>query len=319
MKNIIVIVIALFLSLSHMAMSQVLDSVAQKHIVDSLVQANKTDSLKKEQRVDSLAKMQRQDSLLKVVSAPVVPVKSFPEGDENKYNLRQFGRELGDYFVSPFHWKGKDFLKLGGVAVFTYGIIQLDEPIRGLSVRNDAFKNNFVMRSLGDEWGGFFVTPVMAVGITSYALISKDNFARKIGFEIAEAGLFSETVSFLSKFLVGRGRPYYEHGAYYYKSPTFFNPPINSMPAGHADAAFAMSTVLSKNAKKPFWKVMAYVPAALTFISRVYTDQHWTSDVFVGAALGHFVACWVVNQHEHPNARVQISSIYPVGIKIGLD
>ena len=271
------------------------------------------------QTSDSLLQIHHQDSLSQLIDAPVLPKEKIPDVDENKYNFRQFGREMGDYFVSPFHWKGKDFLKLGGVAVVTYGVIQLDESIRGIAIRNPAYKNNFTMRSIGDEWGGFFVTPAMAIGITTFGLISKNNNAKKIGFEIAEAGLFSETVSFLSKFLVGRGRPYYEHGAYYYRPFTFFAPIVNSMPAGHADAAFAMSTVLSRNAKKPFWKIMAYVPAAFTVVSRIYTDQHWSSDVFVGAALGYFVGSWVVNQHEHPDSRVQISSIYPVGIKIGLN
>jgi hypothetical protein len=30
----------------------------------------------------------------------------------------------------------------------------------------------------------------------------------------------------------------------------------------------------------------------------VYQDKHWTSDNFAGAALGYFVATWVVDKHE---------------------
>ena len=33
-------------------------------------------------------------------------------------------------------------------------------------------------------------------------------------------------------------------------------------------------------------------------VSRVYQDKHWISDCFMGAALGYFIATWVVDKHE---------------------
>jgi hypothetical protein len=45
-------------------------------------------------------------------------------------------------------------------------------------------------------------------------------------------------------------------------------------------------------------KILAYVPAALSVIGRVYLDKHWTSDVFLGGAIGYLTATWVVDQHE---------------------
>ena len=53
-----------------------------------------------------------------------------------------------------------------------------------------------------------------------------------------------------------------------------------------------------------------------TFASRIYQDYHWTSDDVLGAAIGAFVAEWVVNQHEANDHRVELSSIYPITIKI---
>jgi membrane-associated phospholipid phosphatase len=102
---------------------------------------------------------------------------------------------------------------------------------------------------------------------------------------------------------------------------TFFSQDYHSLPGGHNTAAFAMSTVLSRNAKPVWLKIIAYVPAALTFVSRVYQDQHWTSDDFLGAALGYVIATWVVDQHEQVDNRIQVSSATPymISITIALD
>lgn len=64
---------------------------------------------------------------------------------------------------------------------------------------------------------------------------------------------------------------------------------------------------------------IACVPAVLTFVSRVYQDQHWTSHDFLGAAIGYFVVTWVVDHHEQGGNRVQISSVYPLTIRITLN
>ena len=88
------------------------------------------------------------------------------------------------------------------------------------------------------------------------------------------------------------------------------------MPSGHSTVAFILSTVFSRNADSPILKVLAYVPAAVTMISRVYQDQHWTSDTFAGAALGYFVGTWVVDHHEQSDSPVKIISAFPLSIRI---
>ena len=91
------------------------------------------------------------------------------------------------------------------------------------------------------------------------------------------------------------------------------------MPGGHCVIGFALSTVLSRNAGPLWLKGLAYVPAALTFVSRVYQDRHWTSDELLGASFGYFIATWVVDQHEQGESRIQLSSVFPLTISIALD
>jgi membrane-associated phospholipid phosphatase len=98
-----------------------------------------------------------------------------------------------------------------------------------------------------------------------------------------------------------------------------FKSPYNSFPAGHADAAMAISTVLAKNTDSYILKVVAYIPAALCLVQRVYSDNHWSSDVVISSALGYFVANWVVNLHDQKESRVSVTSLYPLGLTVSLD
>jgi len=72
----------------------------------------------------------------------------------------------------------------------------------------------------------------------------------------------------------------------------------NALPSGHAALSFSLSTVLSSLTDDPYLKGLFYVPAVITCVSRVYQNYHWTSDVFVGAALGYFVGNFIVDRHN---------------------
>jgi membrane-associated phospholipid phosphatase len=120
---------------------------------------------------------------------------------------------------------------------------------------------------------------------------------------------------------LGRARPYVDEGSksFHPFSSLFFKQDYQSLPGGHTTVAFVLSTVLSRNAKSGWLKGLAYLPAALTFVSRIYQDQHWTSDDFLGGVIGYFIATWVVDQHEAEVNRVQLSSVCPLTIRIMLN
>jgi membrane-associated phospholipid phosphatase len=118
---------------------------------------------------------------------------------------------------------------------------------------------------------------------------------------------------------IGRARTNQNLGRAAYKPFTIFGEDYHSMPGGHSTAAFVLSTVLSRNLSSPFLKVIVYVPAVVTLVSRVSQDFHWTSDDLLGGAIGFFVADWVCNTHEQKESRVQLTSLYPLTLKIGLN
>jgi len=232
----------------------------------------------------------------------------------NRYDFSQLLHESGLLVVRPIKWKGGDWIKFGVAAAVTFSLMQEDQRIRTIALNNPKYSQSLPME-VGNQWGGFYFGPILALSLYTTGILAKSYKTKKIGFEIAQGILYSEAVSFVSKGCISRSRPFTDQGASDYHPFSFFDSPHNSFPAGHVDAAVALSTVLSKNANSGFLKVIAYVPAALTVTSRIIQDEHWASDVFIGGVIGYFVGKWVVNRHEIKESRVQVVSIYPFSLK----
>jgi membrane-associated phospholipid phosphatase len=77
---------------------------------------------------------------------------------------------------------------------------------------------------------------------------------------------------------------------------TFFNPgksPFkgSSFPSGHATAAFSVATVVANRYGNHKWVPWAvYSVATLISISRITTNAHFSSDVFLGASYGYTIS-----------------------------
>jgi membrane-associated phospholipid phosphatase len=236
-----------------------------------------------------------------------------------KYDFSQFGNETWSFIKQPTQWEGSDWLKLGLIGAGTFALMQTaDQPIRDAVLKDQRYYRS-VPIEFGRIWGELYMPVVLFAGFGIHSLLADDIGTRKIAFEIGQASLYAGAITYILKAAVGRARPLTNEGS------TSFHPfsalisyDHQSLPGGHNAAAFVLSTVLSRNAKPVWLKVLAYLPAALTFVSRIYQDKHWTSDDFLGAAIGYFVATWVVDQHENNNSIVESSPTYPLSIRIAL-
>ncbi|PKL81645.1 MAG: hypothetical protein CVV24_14215 [Ignavibacteriae bacterium HGW-Ignavibacteriae-3] len=237
-----------------------------------------------------------------------------------KYTFSQFGDETWSFIKQPTKWDGGDWLKLGLMGAVSFLAIEtIDQPVRDAVLRDQKYYKSVPME-FGRMWGEIYSPVVFFGGFAAYSLITNDIESRKIAFEVGQASLYAAGISFVFKLAIGRSRPYLEKGTHSF-SPfeSILNQDNKSIPSGHSTVAFIISTVLSRNIKSPIWKVLIYIPAVLTMISRVYQDQHWVSDTFAGAALGYFVATWVVDQHEKKSSSILgMSPMYPLSIRIAL-
>jgi membrane-associated phospholipid phosphatase len=131
-----------------------------------------------------------------------------------------------------------------------------------------------------------------------------------------QAVVYAEGVTQSLKFVFGRARPYENQGAFSYHPFQLSDMGFHSLPGGHNTNGWAMSTVLSRNVHSKTLKALAFLPAALTFFSRVYQDQHWSSDDFLGASIGYFVGSWVVDHHQRKESAVNVSGVFPFTVSI---
>jgi membrane-associated phospholipid phosphatase len=235
-----------------------------------------------------------------------------------KYTFPQFWNETGDFIKQPGKWDGNDWLKIGLISAGTVLIMETaDQPVRDAVLRNQKYYMSAPIE-FGRMWGELYAPVVLFSGFAMHSLIANDNGTRKIAYEIGQASLYAGALTFLLKTAIGRARPYTEEGiTSFHPFSSLFNQDDHSLPGGHSTAAFVLSTVLSRNAKPVWLKVLAYLPAALTFVSRIYQDQHWTSDNVMGAAFGYLIATWVVDMHENNTSTVDVSA-FPLSIRIAL-
>ncbi|MBE0645888.1 MAG: phosphatase PAP2 family protein [Bacteroidetes bacterium] len=240
-----------------------------------------------------------------------------PPAEPLSYTFSQFGNETWSFVKQPGNWDAGDVLRMGLIAGGAYLIMETaDQPIRDLAQRNQASAKNIPME-FGRLWGDLSAPVVLFTGFAVHSLLTGDPKTRKIGYEIGQASLYAGAVAFIMKSVIGRGRPYLNEGTTsFHPFSSIFNDDYKSLPGGHTTAGFVLSTVLSRNVEPTWLKIVAYIPAALTFISRIYQDKHWTSDDFTGAALGYFIATWVVDQHEMSSTTVGMSSTLPLSITI---
>ncbi|HTY37765.1 MAG TPA: phosphatase PAP2 family protein [Bacteroidota bacterium] len=254
-----------------------------------------------------------------IVTLLLIPVFCVsPLRAQNSYNFSQFGHETVDFIKQPVHWDGNDWLKLGLAGAGTFLVMQIDQPVRDEMMKDRNYYNSVPIK-FGRYWGETYTTAIAAGAFALHGLLTENNATKKVGFEIVQAALYSGGLTTALKLALGRARPFMNEGTSRYRLFTIWDDGYHSFPSGHTTLAFALSTVLSRNADSRTLKVLAYVPAAMTVFSRVYQDYHWTSDCVAGAIIGYVVATWVVDLHETNEPPVHLSGIYPLTITINLN
>jgi membrane-associated phospholipid phosphatase len=237
----------------------------------------------------------------------------------NKYNLSQFGHETVGFFVQPTKWDGGDWLRIGVMGGATFLAMQVDQPIRDAVLRDNKRYFYSVPIEGARMYGELYSPFVFFIGFAAHSLIANDMSTRKIAYEIGQASLYTGAVVLTLKSIIGRARPHDNLGRATYHPFTLTGDDFHSLPGGHTATAFVISTVISRNVEPTWLKVLVYLPAIITPISRVYQDMHWTSDNVLGGAIGFFIATWVVDVHERNDSRVHVSSIFPLTISVTLN
>ena len=197
--------------------------------------------------------------------------------------------------VKGNHWK-----PVAAVVAGTAALVLLDP-------HTEPYFNN------PSRFGGYKTGPLrgrnttLAVTMTPVVLYlagmaRHSNYDRNTALLAAEGIIDTQAVSFVMKTAIGRLKPSdiapdgnYRDTWFKYKG-SFTN--RGGFPSGHTASAFAVAAVLAGRYPKHRWlPFAAYGTAAFLSLSRLPTQAHFPSDIFIGAAMGYAIGHFVVLQH----------------------
>ncbi len=220
------------------------------------------------------------------------------------------GSDLKQEFTKPFHMTKKDWGNFAKFTVATVALSFADEPIQkaALKLRNRNTGINNVSKYV-TNFGGIYEAYTLA-GLEAYGLIFKNQKIKTTTLLATQAYLTAGALESVMKFVSGRTRPsYYDPSVE--AEPKFLGPfsktattssgkkIYSSFPSGHTTVAFAAATVFASEYRdKPIVPIIAYSAATLIGLSRITENKHWSTDVFVGAAVGFLAGKNVVNNYH---------------------
>src|SRR5229473_49283 len=123
--------------------------------------------------------------------------------------------------------------------------------------------------------------------------VSHNQHWSETGFLAGEAALNSLVAVEGLKYSLRRQRPFQGNG-----SGPFFQSGGTSFPSEHAAAAWSIAGVIAHEYPGPLTKLMAYGLASAVSFSRVRTNKHFPSDVFIGGMIGDLVAQHIFSEHH---------------------
>jgi membrane-associated phospholipid phosphatase len=212
----------------------------------------------------------------------------------------------------------RDDAYLGGlVLVSTVALWPLDSKIAE-ALQKPNRQANRLFQNLSRDVRVIAVPGAVIIGTSMYVAgrLAHSPWMADVGLHGEEALLAGDIVTTAIKWTAGRGRPFAEGDT----NPHDFEllrglrkgRDFSSFPSGHALAAFSAAAAVT-NEMAHWWKQgewyvgpVLYAGATAVAVSRLYNNQHWASDVIMGAGIGIFAGNKIVryNHRTHPDNAV---------------
>jgi len=226
-------------------------------------------------------------------------------------NLRTVGsgfRDGGKVYSSPLHWSGNDWLKVLAFSGAVIAIHQVDEPLNNMIYRNNTpfikgFSNTFA--TFGNA---LYILPALGATYIYAHTSDKDDLS---GFTITagKAIIITNAIATWSKVLAHRHRPYDDFPS---KPNQWDGPRLDlkndSFFSSHTATAFSLATVIASTYADYKWvPPVAYTMASLIGVARITGNDHWATDVFVGAVIGYSVGRLVYKLNRSKKIKLVIT------------
>ncbi len=200
--------------------------------------------------------------------------------------VKHLATDQQTFWTAPAHFRVSD-LKwavpfVGATAAFMAGDSWISKQIPLGKVQTSKTFSDYGAYSLIAAGGGAFVL----------GHLTGDDHMSEAGLLSGEAAINSTVVAYLFKNATQRPRPYQANG-----SGTFFQGG-SSFPSEHAAIAWSIASVMAHEYPGTLTKILAYGIATGVSATRVTGQQHFSSDVIIGSALGWYFGRQVYRAHH---------------------
>lgn len=204
---------------------------------------------------------------------------SIEDSRNPKVFLKHLVQDQARLWTSPLKTEPKDAVWMVPVAGVTTGLIMTDrtssyEMARSVNANRAATFSNAALAAYGGTVTGFYL----------FGHRHGDLREQETGLLAGEAGINALAINEVLKYAFERERPLEGDGKGH-----FFRPIAGSFYSAHSTIAWSFAAVIAS--EYPGWltKTLAYGGAAAISASRVFGQQHWNSDVFVGGVAGYLI------------------------------
>lgn len=217
---------------------------------------------------------------------------SLGEDPENRLVVpfvKHLASDQRTFWTAPAHFQVKD-LKwaapfVGMTAGFIAGDSWISKQIPLGKVQTSKTISDYGAYSLIAAGGGAFVL----------GHLTGDDHMSEAGLLSGEAAINSTAIAYLLKNVTQRPRPFQSNG-----SGRFFQGGA-SFPSEHAAIAWSIASVMAHEYPGTLTKILAYGLATGISATRVTGQQHFSSDVIIGSALGWYFGRQVYRAHHDTN------------------
>jgi len=215
------------------------------------------------------------------------PFPDYSYKPDKKY-FKSYLSLSGEIVKSPLNWNKKQWLFAGGVTAGAIVLYQFDKEILDFFQANQSSGADFASKYIFEPMGRGIYPALLVGGFYTYGLITDDLQTRQVALGATRAFVVSIVGAQVLKHLTHRHRPYQDSPP----NPRLWEGPFKgfeytSFPSGHTITAFTLASFFSRVYKDKLWVgILSYGLATGVGLERLYNSQHWSSDVFVGAALG---------------------------------
>ena len=252
-------------------------------------------------------------SLLSAADEPAAAEKRLYHLDGEFWTY--LAKDSAGVLTAPFSWKASEALCFGAVVGASGLIYAFDGDIQDWVQARRSPGSDRAMTFFSDMGNAAYIVAFLA-GLYATGEIVPSLGLRQTAVLGLESLAVTGVVVLSLKCLIGRARPGTGKAPNYFE-PFSFRSSFFSMPSGHAASAFAAATSIAEQSDSAVVDIVAYTLAVAVALSRVHNNEHWASDVFLGSAIGHFVARQIASLNKNADKKASVSlGLTPMGLSL---